>query len=71
MNVVSLNKGWNDGVSGFISHKILASLLLAPQMLTVLDPLHSRDFPDMKFQLDLTPFGVGVPSGMKAWFPYP
>jgi hypothetical protein len=29
------------------------------------------DLPDMKSQLDLTPFGVGVPSSIKARFPNP
>lgn len=38
------------------------------KMLTLLDPLTSGDLLSMKIQLELTPFGIGVPSGMMAWF---
>lgn len=35
----------------------------------VLDLPTSGDLPGMKSKIDLTPFGVGFPSGMMAWLP--
>ena len=38
------------------------ALLLAPEMLTMLDlPTCHKDLPDKKYQLELRSFGVGVP----------
>ena len=44
-------------------------LLLLPEMLTMLDLPTSGDLLGMTSQLDLTPFGVGVPSSRMAQFP--
>jgi len=39
-------------------------------LLRVLDSPTSGDHPGMNSEIDLTPFGIGVPSGMMAWLHY-
>lgn len=53
-----------------VNHKLLATLLLEPEMLMVLDPPTLRVSPSMKSQLDLTSFGVEVSFNTMALLPF-
>lgn len=56
MNVVSLTRRWIDGVGGSINHNILVSLLLAPEMLIVLDPQTFMGF--HRYEVPIRPHNI-------------
>ena len=69
MRVTTLTKLLMSECEANFSHVQLVALLLALEMLTVLDPPTFMGSLHMKSQLDLTQFEVGVPFGMMAWLP--
>lgn len=65
----SIHDGYVKIQNSIRGHSLSSSPHSSTRMLTVLDPPTLGDLPDMKSQLDLTPFGVEVPSDTMAWFP--